>query len=102
MRVALCPDEGAYERNGGCALKEVEAADGVVHLVYQGLRPGRYAIKAFHDIDRNGSLTTNWFGIPVEPYGFGNNARRPTGPPSFEGASFRVELGTNTHRITLE
>ena len=52
--------------------------------------PGRYAIAAIHDRDRNGELNTNLVGMPREPYGFSNDARGRMGPPSFEDAAFDV------------
>lgn len=49
---------------------------------------GRYAISAFHDVNRNGELDSGLFGIPVEDYGFSNNARASFGPPDFADAAF--------------
>ena len=43
-----------------------------------------FAITSFHDLDGNQQLNTNWMGIPIEPYGFSNNARGMMGPPDFE------------------
>lgn len=48
------------------------------------------AIAVFQDIDGNGVLSKNQFGIPAEPYGFSNNARSNFGPPSFSQAAFVV------------
>ena len=31
---------------------------------------GRYALAAYHDVNGNGKLDKNFFGIPTEPYGF--------------------------------
>ena len=42
-----------------------------------------YAIAIYHDVNKNGKLDTNFFGIPSEIYGFSNNARGTFGPPSF-------------------
>ena len=35
----------------------------------------RLAFSVFHDLNSNEELDTNFFGIPTEPYGFGNNAK---------------------------
>ena len=56
-----------------------------------GLEPGRYAIKVFHDRDGDGELDKGAFGIPSEPYGFSNDARGRLGPPNFEDAAFAYE-----------
>lgn len=44
------------------------------------------AIAAYHDVNENGVLDRNAFGIPSERYGFTGNARGLTGPPAFEEA----------------
>ena len=36
---------------------------------------GKYGVIAFHDLNGNEKLDTNFMGIPNEPYGFSNNAR---------------------------
>ena len=55
--------------------------------------PGTYAAAAVHDKDANGELNKNFLGMPREPYGFSNDARGRTGPPSFRDASFEVRDG---------
>lgn len=45
------------------------------------------AIAVFQDLDGDGRLTKNGFGLPVEPYGFSNNARSLLGPPGFSQAA---------------
>lgn len=52
------------------------------------LKYGFYAIRVFHDENKNGKLDTNILGIPTEDYGFSNNARSWFGPPSWEKAKF--------------
>lgn len=51
------------------------------------------AIAVFQDIDGNGELTTNRFGIPIEPCGFSNNAVIKRGPPSFAAAAVKPASG---------
>jgi uncharacterized protein (DUF2141 family) len=48
------------------------------------------AIAVFQDLNGDGKLTKNSFGLPVEPYGFSNNARSLLGPPSFSRAAFTM------------
>lgn len=45
------------------------------------VKPGKYAVVAFHDVNGNEELDKNMLGIPTEPYGFSNNARGMLGPP---------------------
>lgn len=49
------------------------------------------AIAVFQDLNGDGKLTKNSFGLPVEPYGFSNDARSLLGPPSFSQAAFTMK-----------
>jgi len=71
-------------------------------ITFTDVSEGRHAIKAFHDVNDNGELDTNWMGIPTEPYGFSNDAMGTFGPPSFQDASFLVEPGANTTRFKMK
>ena len=46
--------------------------------------PSKIAVAAFHDENDDGMLNRNRVGIPTERYGFSQNARGVTGPPSFK------------------
>lgn len=63
---------------------------------------GTYAIKLFHDRNDNGTLDTNLFGVPTEPYGFSNNARRRFGPPPFAAAKFAFTADDQTIEVRVE
>lgn len=54
------------------------------------LPPGTYAISVFLDENGNGKLDQNVIGIPKERFGFSNNPRILTGPPSFNDCAVRV------------
>ena len=54
--------------------------------VPQSQLPEQFAIAAYHDENGDGELNRNRLGIPTERYGFSNNARGLTGPPSFQEA----------------
>jgi uncharacterized protein (DUF2141 family) len=57
----------------------------------RGLPPGTYAVAVFHDENGNDSFDQGLFGIPLEDYGFSNDARGFFSAPSFESAAFRVQ-----------
>ncbi len=44
-------------------------------ITFAGLRPGAYAVCAFHDRDGSGKLTQNFLGIPLEEWGMSGNPR---------------------------
>ncbi len=77
------------------------AGEGNFSATLAGLPPGRYAVKSFHDRDGDGKMKFNPLGMPLEPYGFSNNARAPFGPPSWKAASFEVKPGANSQVIKL-
>ena len=62
---------------------------------------GEYAIKAFHDEDRDDEIDMNFLGIPVESYGFSNNVRGIFGPPSFDKAKFLFNVDSLAIEIKL-
>ena len=63
-----------------------------VHVIFNSLLSGVYALAVYQDKDRDGKLDRSIFGRSKEPYGFSNNPDRPRrGPVSFEKASFNFE-----------
>jgi uncharacterized protein (DUF2141 family) len=102
LMVALYDSEAAY--SGGQPVQAVRiAANGAAtQTVFAGLKPGRYAIKAFHDLNSDGKLNTNPFGAPTEPFAFSNNAQANMGPPSWSDAAFTVAAGANAQTIVIE
>ena len=54
---------------------------------FTNIPTGTYALGAYSDLNGNDTLDKDFLGIPIEPYGFGNNARHLTHAPSFSEAS---------------
>jgi uncharacterized protein (DUF2141 family) len=77
------------------------AADATPSAKIVALPPGTYAVRAFQDLDENGKMGTNPFGLPVEPYGFSHDAMPNMGPPAFAAAAFDVKAGANAQAIHL-
>ena len=59
-------------------------------IVVKNLKAGIYAIAVYHDENNNGQFD-RLFAIPLEKYGFSNNAKVFLGPPTFKEASFQVK-----------
>lgn len=78
------------------------AHQGGVTIVVKGLAPGTYAVAIFHDENGNGEFDQGWFGIPLEDYGFSNDASAFLGPPSFADAAVRVGPGDTRITISLD
>ena len=61
------------------------SGDSVV-VIFENLKPGKYAVSVLHDANKNKDLDKNKLGIPKEGFGFSNNVLGAMGPPSFERA----------------
>lgn len=69
--------------------------------IFCNLTPGRYAIIVFQDENGNGKLDKNALGVPLEPYGFSNDAQGFLGPPSFDDAAMLLGNGDHSVDVTL-
>ncbi|MDO9222998.1 MAG: DUF2141 domain-containing protein [Caulobacter sp.] len=89
---------------GGAPMKglRIEITGGEATVVVTGLKPGQYGIKAYHDIDGDGRMGTNPFGMPTEPYAASNNARGEMGPPAWADAVFEAAAGETAQTITID
>jgi uncharacterized protein (DUF2141 family) len=76
------------------------SAQGRVVATFENLPAGDYAVKAFHDVNGDGEMNTNPFGMPVEPYAFSNNAVGNMGPARWSAAHFPVS-GETTQTISI-
>ncbi len=70
-------------------------------FILKNLPKGDYAIAVFHDSQNQGKIRTNSFGVPLDSYGFSNNATGTFGPPSFSKASFQISGSKTQHTIKL-
>jgi uncharacterized protein (DUF2141 family) len=76
-----------FDTKKAAAVQVAPVAGGGATLTFTGLKPGKYAVSAFHDADKDGKLKTNFIGIPKEPVGVSNN---PGGMPSFTKSQVAV------------
>lgn len=63
---------------------------GRASVTFANMRPGIYAVAVLHDENENEKMDFNFLGMPLEGYGFSNDAAATFGPPSFEAASFKL------------
>jgi len=100
--IAVFDDPAAWASGKAKRVAIASAADAAPTANLSGLAPGVYAARVFQDLDGDGKLDNNPFGLPVEPYGFSNGAQPNMGPPSFEDAAFTVAPGANLQSIALK
>jgi uncharacterized protein (DUF2141 family) len=66
-------------------------AGDMAKLKFKNLIPGPYSAAVYHDENFNHKFDQGLFGIPLEDYGFSNNASVFLSPPSFEDAMFQIK-----------
>lgn len=84
---------------GRIAKGSVAAREDGVTILVRGLAPGSYAVAVYHDKNGNGKFDQWFLGIPLEDFGFSNDARVFFRAPSFSDAVFQV--GADDVRITI-
>lgn len=82
--------------------KIVKATKGGMTVVFDNVKPGKYAVSILHDENRNKDLDQNKLGIPKEGFGFSNNAMGAIGPPSFEKATIEVPADQKDTVIAID
>ncbi|MEA4981799.1 MAG: DUF2141 domain-containing protein [Paludibacter sp.] len=109
-QIALTIEINGLRNNWGQVLVELSDAKnvgvkGVSHtirnnqcvIVIEGLNRGKYGLKYFHDENNNSKFDMNWIGIPLEGYGFSNNAKGIFRPPAYEKTLFELK-----HSMTIK
>jgi uncharacterized protein (DUF2141 family) len=99
---SLVDSEAAYNGKDAGRRLALDVSGPSARTVISGLRPGRYAVRAFHDLDGDGKMATNPFGMPTEPFAFSNNARGGMGPARWTDAAFEVGPDGAVHTITID
>lgn len=89
IMAALVDAEG-YQ--GGQPLRgaRVDVAGDTLTMNFEGLPAGEYAMRMYHDVNGDGEMNSNAFGIPIEPFAFSNNAAGTMGPAPWSKAKFTV------------
>ncbi len=87
VKVALCNSAENYKNHKSPFIGlNLPIRNNQAEITLPDLPIGYYAVKAFHDENDNDDLDTNFLGIPIEDYGFSNNANGIFGPPSWNKA----------------
>ncbi|MCW5698413.1 MAG: DUF2141 domain-containing protein [Rhodospirillales bacterium] len=96
VRLALYDDAGRFLQKGAAhGGAEVPPVETGTQVVFSGLAPGTYAIAAYHDENDNGDFDTGFLGLPLEGFGFSNDAPVLLGAPSFDEVAVDVpQAGT--------
>ena len=94
-------DEAGYKGGPPVRGQNVDVTADTVTLKFEGLPAGEYGIKLYQDVDKNGKMNANMFGLPTEPYAFSNNAIGMMGPAKWDAAKFTVTEDGAVQRISF-
>jgi uncharacterized protein (DUF2141 family) len=88
-----------FDENEKVITQEIgQIKDKMSSFSIKNLKPGKYAVRYYHDENLNGKMETNMAGKPTEGYGFSNNIIGKFGPPPFEKWLFEF---SENKKITL-
>ena len=100
VMVALYDSEAAWSDGAPVRSARLDVAAGQRTATFDDLPAGDYGMKAYHDVNGDGTMNTNPFGMPTEPYAFSNNAVGNMGPARWDRARFAVP-GTTAQTIVI-
>jgi uncharacterized protein (DUF2141 family) len=84
------------------AFADVPAVAGETVITLHAIPPGIYAIQTFQDVNANDKMDTSWVGLPLEPFGFSQDATPFLSKPTFDEVKFVLEAGENSQVIHLQ
>lgn len=91
-------DAAGYETDKTVSGGSIPVTGETVTATFE-LPPGQYGIKMFHDVDGDGKMGMNAFGMPTEPFAFSNSAPAQFGPAKWDAAKFDVAAPSTAHAI---
>jgi uncharacterized protein (DUF2141 family) len=93
VQLALFRTADGYPRRSERAARTASIAASVagVHVTFEDLPPGSWALAVLHDENANGRLDTNLVGVPLEGIGASREATRRLGEPRFDDARFELK-----------
>jgi len=101
IQAGLYNSANGYNKGGTVRGARVDVVADTVIITYSDLPDGDYAIKLFHDVDGDGKMNANLFGMPTEPFAFSNNAVGKMGPAKWKDAKFTVSGSETAHAMKL-
>lgn len=93
VQLALFRTADGFPRHSERAARTASIVASVtgVHVTFEDLAPGSWALAVLHDRNANGRLDTNLLGVPLEGIGASRDATRRLGEPRFDDARFELK-----------
>ena len=103
IHFAIYDQPQSFPKNSGkLAGEKIPAKSNKVSVVFNGLKPGTYAVAVYHDENMNGKFDQGFLGIPIEGYAFSKDATVFLGPPSFDDAAIIVKEARTIITIRMD
>ena len=104
--IQLFKGEENYQNNNAYLSSIAIAKQGQVTITFNGLvvddlSNDDYGIRYYHDENDNASMETNLFGMPLEGYGYSNNAKANYGPVAYSHIKFHMTNETQVNTSTI-
>ncbi|PSR13976.1 MAG: hypothetical protein DA408_13820 [Bacteroidetes bacterium] len=98
LHLAIYDDPADFEQQKAAIFDQIIPVTSTreVRLMVPFMANQAHAIAVYHDLNDNGKLDTNAFGIPKEPYAFSNNPSAKWQKPSFLEIAFRPQQVMHT------
>ncbi|ABE56331.1 conserved hypothetical protein [Shewanella denitrificans OS217] len=91
LMIQIFDSKEKYDSGRGAFISALTPVTQTRHeIVFSQLPTADYAVRIVHDENGNGSLDVNFLGVPLEGYGFSNDAGS-LGPASFEDAKVGID-----------
>ena len=71
-------------------------------ITLHNVPPGTYAIQTFQDVNGNDRMDTSWIGLPLEPFGFSQDATPFLSKPGFDAVKFTIGTADATQTLHLQ
>ncbi|WP_343897955.1 DUF2141 domain-containing protein [Craurococcus roseus] len=94
--------ESFLARGGRLARQRIPLAGATaVEACFALAAPGDYALAVYHDENDDRDFNRNPLGLPIEGYGFSNDAPTAFGLPDFDRVRFTLPPGGNRIAVRL-
>ena len=90
MRLAIFNNPVDFPNGKSVVTRNVPAREGDMTVIFEDLIPGPYALALHHDENSNSKMDTSFLGLPLEGYGFSNDAPVFLGAPPFDAAAITL------------
>jgi uncharacterized protein (DUF2141 family) len=87
LRIGIFTEKEEFAGENPLIGKVITVSNKTETCVFDDLKEGTYAISVYQDLNKNGKLDKNFFGIPSEKYGF-SNMPKTSKAPDFKQCSF--------------